>query len=423
MEMLLVNHPLDCPICDQAGECKLQDFAYEFGWPSSRSPVEKTHQRKNVPFGKNVVYDGERCIKCTRCVRFTDEVSRSHELSMGYRGDKEEVVMTSRGEFSTPYSMNVVDLCPVGALTSRDFRFESRLWFMEFTDSICTGCARGCNVVVGARGGRFLRMVPRENQAVTRWWMCDAGRLGYGFVNSPTRAGSAHVRGTDGALAPVALDEGVAAAATALRRTKGGVLADAGLSLEELWLLARLAEKAGGPIAFSSHVGDDGDDFLVVDEKGANRRGAERLGIARAAAGATAAVLVVERDRNVPAAARDASGAVVAIVADLAHVPASAKVVLPLATWAEKDGLFVNEDGIVQPVRRASGVGPRDLPQPGAMLEALLAELDPEHAPTGREGVVAAIRALPAFEGVPFPAFRTVAPPPRSVAAPAGRTR
>jgi NADH-quinone oxidoreductase subunit G len=426
MEMLLVNHPLDCPICDQAGECKLQDYAYEFGWPSARTPVEKTHQRKNVPFGKDVVYDGERCIKCTRCVRFTDEVSRSHELSMGNRSDREEVLMTSRGEFATPYAMNIVDLCPVGALTSRDFRFESRLWFMDFTDSVCTGCARGCNVVIGARGGRFLRMVPRENQAVNRWWMCDPGRLGYKFVNSPTRASVAHVRGADGALAPVALDEGIVAAATALRRAKGDVVADAGLTLEELWLLGRLAGRLGGKAAYASFVGDDGDDFLIVGEKGANARGAEMLGLARAAPGAKAALVAVERDRNVPAALRDGSGAVVALVSDLAHVPASAQVVLPLATWAEKDGFLVNVDGIVQRIRRAAGVGPRDVPQPVALLEALLSEVDPAEEPLDRDEILAAIREeVPAFRDVAFPAVRPTPPPPppRSVAAPPGRTR
>jgi NADH-quinone oxidoreductase subunit G len=153
----------------------------------SRATTEKTHLPKNVPFGAKIVYDGERCIKCTRCVRFTDEITQTHELSMGARGDKELVIMTSKGEFTTPYAMNIIDLCPVGALTSKDFRFESRVWFMDFTESICTGCARGCNVTVGARGGRVLRMTPRENQDVNRWWMCDAGRLGYGHANAPTR--------------------------------------------------------------------------------------------------------------------------------------------------------------------------------------------------------------------------------------------
>jgi NADH-quinone oxidoreductase subunit G len=420
MEMLLVNHPLDCPICDQAGECKLQDYAYEIGNPAARTPVEKTHQAKNVPFGAKIVYDAERCIKCTRCVRFTDEVSKTHELSMGNRGDHEEVILTSKGEFTTPYAMNVVDLCPVGALTSRDFRFESRLWFMDFTESICTGCARGCNVTIGGRGGRFLRMAPRENQEVNGWWMCDPGRLGYKFANSPTRVAVPHVRGGDGALYPASLDAALsAAAALCLKARNGGVLADAGLSLEELWLLKDLV---GGDARYASRVGTDEDGFLIVDEKGANQRGAEALGYARAAGPVAAAVLAVERDENVPKALRDGTKALVAFATDLAHVPESVRVVLPLATWAEKDGLYVNVDGIVQEGRTSRGVGPR-VPAPLSLLEDLFLEMEPGREPLGREGVVAAVRALPVFRETPFPALSTAGAPARSVAAPPGRTR
>jgi NADH-quinone oxidoreductase subunit G len=422
MEMLLVNHPLDCPICDQAGECRLQDYAFEVGQPESRTPVAKTHQRKNVPFGAKIVYDAERCIKCTRCVRFTDEVAKTHELSMGSRGDHEEVVMTSKGEFTTPYSMCVVDLCPVGALTSRDFRFASRVWFMDFTESICTGCARGCDVNVGSRGGRFLRMAPRENAQVNQWWMCDPGRLGYGFVNSPTRVRSARVRRGTGAFEDVGIEEGIAAAARAIEETRGGVIADAGLTLEELWLLQAISKKRGGGAKYSSLVGTDGDGFLIVNEKGANQRGAEGLGFERATGPSPAAILAVERDANVPKAVRDGCGAVVVFATDLAHVPESAKVVLPLPSWAEKDGLMVNVDGIVQPIRRARSVGPDLLPS-AEVLEEILLEIDPDAEALGRRGVVDAIRALPAFAKTAFPEVELAPAPARTVAAPAGRTR
>src|SRR5205085_10230908 len=135
--------------------------------------------------------------------------------SMGSRSDREEVIMTSRGEFATPYAMNVIDLCPVGALTSRDFPFESRVWLMDFTESVCTSCARGCNVTMGARGGRFLRMVPRENQDVNRWWMCDPGRLDYRHVNSPTRVVRPMVREGPKDLREATWEEAVRAAAEA----------------------------------------------------------------------------------------------------------------------------------------------------------------------------------------------------------------
>jgi NADH-quinone oxidoreductase subunit G len=427
MQMLLVNHPLDCPICDQAGECKLQDYAFEFGHPTAATPVGKTHGRKNVPFGSKIVYDAERCIKCTRCVRFTDEVTRTHELSMGSRSDHEEVVMTSRGEFTTPYAMNIIDLCPVGALTSKDFRFESRVWFMDFTESVCTGCARGCNVTIGSRGGRFLRMTPRENPEVNRWWMCDPGRLGFGFVNSPTRLEAPMVRRGPGASdwAPASWDEAIAAAADALRGSgRGGVLADAGLTLEELHLLGRLAAALRpGDLRYASRVGTDGDDFLVVHEKGANQRGAELLGWTRAKDPAHAAVLAVERGENVPEALRLGADAPVVLATDRRDVPPAARVAFPLATWAEKDGLVVNCDGRVQPVRRARSAGPRSLWQPFEVLEELRLAVDATAEPLGREGVLAQIRALPAFASVHVPDVSFAPAPSRSVAVPPTRTR
>src|SRR5262245_4357005 len=384
MEMLLVNHPLDCPICDQAGECHLQEYSFAFGQGAARSSTQKTHLPKNVPFGAKVVYDAERCIKCTLCVRFCDEVAQTHELSMGARSDQEIVIMTAKGEFTTPYAMNIIDLCPVGALTSRDFRFKSRLWFMDFTDSICTGCARGCNVTIGARGGRFLRMTPRENQDVNRGWMCDPGRLGYKFVNSATRVVRPRVREGPAHWRDATWDEAITAAAKALQSAvKGGVLADAGLTLEELWLLKSLTAHLTGPARYASRVGSDGDCFLIVDEKGANQKGAEMLGYVRATTPEPAAILAVERGDNVPKALREGASAPVVLATDEKDVPASAQVVFPLATWAEKDGFVVNVDGIVQPIRKAGGVGPRDLAQPADFLEEVRLEVDPAADPMG----------------------------------------
>ncbi|MHC4923751.1 MAG: NADH-quinone oxidoreductase subunit G, partial [Planctomycetota bacterium] len=131
MELLLINHPLDCPICDQAGECKLQEYSFELGSGASRFDVPKRHKRKNIKFSDKVVYDAERCIVCTRCVRFTEEITETHELTVVQRGDRSEIDVAPGGEMESPYQMNVIDICPVGALTSADFRFQSRVWFME----------------------------------------------------------------------------------------------------------------------------------------------------------------------------------------------------------------------------------------------------------------------------------------------------
>jgi NADH-quinone oxidoreductase subunit G len=409
MEMLLVNHPLDCPICDQAGECHLQEYSYQFGQGASRSPVEKTHLPKNVPFGQKIVYDAERCIKCTLCVRFCDEVAKTHELSMGDRGDREIVIMTAKGEFTTPYAMNIVDICPVGALTSRDFRFKSRLWFMDFTPSLCTGCARGCNVLIGARGGRLLRMEPRHNPEVNDWWMCDVGRLGYGHVNSPTRLSVPRLRDASGAWRDALLEDAIAEAARLLEGATGDVLVDGNSTLEEMALAKDLARRLRGKARFAAAVGKDGDDLLLVNEKGANAKGAEALGLERATAPAPAAVLVVERDANVPKALRDGTGAVVAFATDAAHLPASAKVAFPFGSFAERDGLIVNVDGIVQEQRRAVGVGPSVLPASVDVLEEVLLALDPAYDAGGRAGILRSLQGLDAFRGKPFPAPRGAA--------------
>jgi NADH-quinone oxidoreductase subunit G len=402
MEMLLVNHPLDCPICDQAGECHLQDYSYEFGQGEASSSTEKTKLPKNVPFGEKIVYDAERCIKCTLCVRFCQEITDTHELDLAHRGDHEQVIMTSKGEFETPYAMNIIDICPVGALTSRDFRFKSRLWFMDFAPSIDTSCAKGTNITTGGRDGTFLRIEPRYNAAVNQWWMSDAGRLGYKYVNSPTRIDVPHVRGADGALVAEEWDDAILAAAAALKAHPGDVLVDGGCTLEEMFLAQRLAAAIGGKAKFAAATGE-ADGFLVVAEKGANAKGAEMLGLARAKKAGPASVLVIEREEHVNASMREKSDAVVVFALDAQHVPDSAQVVFPLGSWAERDGLLVNIDGLVQSMERNAGIGP-NLASLIELLEEVLGELDPDYDWLGRDGVLEQIRALPAFAGVPFPA-------------------
>ncbi len=413
MEFLLVNHPLDCPICDQAGECHLQDLSYQLGQGTSRSSTDKTHAPKNVPFGAKIVYDAERCIKCTRCVRFTEEVTKTDELAMGFRSDAECVIMTAEGEFKTPYSMNIIDICPVGALTSRDFRFQSRLWFMDFASSICTGCARGCNVTMGARQGQFLRMEPRENQAVNKWWMCDAGRLGYHYVNSATRLAAPRVRGDDGAWRDATWDEAIDAAIVALKAAGGDALVDGGATLEEMWLIQSIAAALGGQAKFAGHVGDDGDDFLIVNEKAANARGAALLGLERVQGASPAALLVVERDPHVPAALRDGTGAVVVFATDAEHVPASARVAFPFGSWAERDGTLVNVDGIAQRIRRLPEAGPYDLMAADDVLEEILIGLAQGYEASAEpDGVLAQVRALAGASDIDWSA---VASTPKTV--------
>jgi len=187
MEFLLVNHPLDCPICDQAGECSLQEHSAEHGKGGSRFRDEKNKKPKNVDIGPRVRLDDERCIMCSRCIRFCDETVDDPVLGFTDRGSHTVLAIHPNQELANNYSMNTVDICPVGALTSNDFRFQMRAWFMKETPSICTSCGRGCNTVIGSREGKVYRQTPRDNNEVNSAWMCDHGRMNYHYLNSEVR--------------------------------------------------------------------------------------------------------------------------------------------------------------------------------------------------------------------------------------------
>ena len=183
LEYLLLNHPIDCPICDQAGECRLQEYYMSHGLYDARRNVDKVHKPKVVDLGPLVLLDAERCVLCTRCVRFCDEIAGVDELYVRERGHETEIATFPGKALENPYSGNVVDICPVGALLSKDFRFKSRVWWLKQSNSICTSCARGCNVRVDHHWNRVQRLVPRENPDVNGWWMCDRGRVNYRWIN------------------------------------------------------------------------------------------------------------------------------------------------------------------------------------------------------------------------------------------------
>src|SRR3990172_12598230 len=250
MELLLVNHPLDCPICDQAGECKLQDYAYEYGVAESRTREPRRAAKKRVDLGPTIVFDQERCILCRRCVRFCREVPGTGELGVVNRGDR-SVIETFPGTLlENDYSMNVADICPVGALTTKDFRFKIRVWFLEDVPGICTGCSRGCNVHLGVANNKVYRYVPRRNDAVNGTWICDEGRLSYKRI-AGGRLRHASLRVERG-VREVAYSEAVAEAAARLRRVldaKGpgavAALASPHATNEDLFVLRRLLVALG----------------------------------------------------------------------------------------------------------------------------------------------------------------------------------
>lgn len=372
LEFLLINHPLDCPICDQAGHCPLQIQAYKYGPEGSRFEFRKTHKPKKVKLGPRVILDAERCINCTRCVRFTDEISRSHQLTIIERGVKNYPMTPPGVTFDEPYSMNVIDLCPVGALTSSDFRFQARIWEMSSAPSITTTNAKGSNCHLWVRDNMVLRITPRANPDVNEFWLPDEDRLAYHRFNNDRPEG-AEVR-TGGELAAAPWDAAMQRAADILQAAGGDAvlfLASAYATVEDNYLLLRLANALGGTVAgYMPHMEPGhGDGWLRTDDRTPNAEGCHRLGIspvdealvrAQLQNGAYRAVYVLEDDPV-------ASG--LCTLQDLQDIPvvlhyynttnqtlAAAEVALPAAMVAETVGTFVNQDHHAQRVLPAKAI-------------------------------------------------------------------
>ena len=381
MEFHLINHPLDCPVCDQAGECWLQIYYMKHGLYEPRMTDEKVHKPKAVPLGPHVMLDAERCILCSRCVRFCDEITGTGELGIFNRGDHSEIGLFPGQDLENNYSGNVVDICPVGALTDREFRFQVRVWYLDTTKSICPGCARGCNVDVHvnrkrphhAGGRRVARLKPRFNAAVNAWWICDVGRYGFSDVDDETRV-TLPQRRAGGAALDTDWADALAAVVEALRRyapDEIAVLASPDQSNEDLFAVKRLCEQVGiRHVAFrlppSTATADD--EFLLRADRHPNTRGAELIGLDGDAAGILSAarggriklLWVFEHDllgSGGPAAetaqALERVETLVWSGANANATTARAHLVLPLAAWVERDGTFTNFLGRVQRFRAA----------------------------------------------------------------------
>ncbi len=381
MEFHLINHPLDCPVCDQAGECWLQIYYMKHGLYDPRMTDEKVHKPKAVPLGPHVMLDAERCILCSRCVRFCDEITHTGELGIFNRGDHSEIGLFPGTDLENKYSGNVVDICPVGALTDRDFRFQVRVWYLDTTKSVCPGCARGCNIDVHvnrrrphhAEGKRVARLKPRFNEAVNRWWMCDEGRYGYGFVDDPSRL-ALPVQTAAGAAREIAWTEAIEAAAAVLGRVPAdqiGVIASAKMANEDLFALRTLVDARGiRQIGFRVPPRQPGDEdtFLIRADKNPNTRGAELIGLDGNVAGLLNAavarrircLVIFDHDLFDSAwAEADVQGALTAaetvifVGTNANATSARAHLTLPAAAWVERDGTFTNFEGRVQRFRAA----------------------------------------------------------------------
>ena len=366
MEFLLINHPLDCPICDEAGQCKLQDYAFQHGRRESRFEELKVQKDKRVPFGPQVLFDGERCISCSRCIRFADEIAEQPVLTFVNRGDHVTIETAPGTEFDSPYSMNVIDICPVGALTSIDFRFRARVWDMSFNESVCPGCARGCNNDVGVRDNEILRIDARTNMKVNEYWMCDPGRLEtYPPVNEnrydgpEIRRGETHIG--------VSWEEAYAEASSRLRGVKPSEIwfvASGRATCEENYTLARFAREVVGTKNISAfhHIDPSfADNRLRVADRSANARSLQLLEIpleettdqiVEAIEQGRVKVLYV-LDDDLPVSDRfdealDRLETLIVHASNRTTIAEHADVIFAGASWAENEGTYINIQGTVQ---------------------------------------------------------------------------
>ncbi|MFP4528231.1 MAG: molybdopterin-dependent oxidoreductase [Candidatus Kapaibacterium sp.] len=369
MEFFLINHPLDCPICDEAGECKLQEYAFRHSRGESRFDEMKNRFEKRVQWGPNVVFDSERCIRCSRCIRFAQEIADQDVLTFTQRGDHVNIQLAEGTQLDNPYSMNVIDICPVGALTSDDFRFRARVWDMSFNDSICPGCARGCNIKVGVRNNEILRLQPRVNMYVNKYWMCDPGRLGeYKFVNENRVTDPLTGRGAEKQV--VHWDAAFQQVAENLKKFKPEemmFLVSGDSTCEDAFLAQRLAKQVMKTNNIDTAPNMDksfSDNLLRCAGRNANLAGVREVGVEPAGGNITwkdfadkltkgrikALYIMDEHFRYYPEIL-DHIGKVDYLVVH-AHnhskLTEAADVVLPSSTYAETEGTWVNINQRVQ---------------------------------------------------------------------------
>ena len=371
MEFLLINHPLDCPICDQAGECHLQEFSVQYGTAESRFLENKVKKPKNVVLGPRVTLDDERCILCSRCIRFCQEIAKDDVLGFVDRGSHTVLTAHPGKRLENNYSLNTVDICPVGALTSSDFRFKMRVWFLKETKSICTSCATGCNTLIGTREDIIYRQTPRENNAVNSSWMCDYGRLNFGYLESENRL--LEPRASSGEkLAAVDWKTAITQAALQLRQFSGweiAIVASGRMTNEELWLTRQIARSIGVRYIDIVPRSAPGDDILLSEDRNPNTNGARLIlqldsepgaklsAITEAVKSGQVKALIAlgENPTKFGISAEQLSNLTAFIAMDILSNAATeyATVLLPSFGFAEKRGSMINGKGRLQRLNRA----------------------------------------------------------------------
>ncbi|MBU6300938.1 MAG: molybdopterin-dependent oxidoreductase [Verrucomicrobia bacterium] len=418
MEFLLINHPLDCPICDQAGECRLQEFSVEHGSGVSRFREEKVKKPKNVDIGPRIRLDDERCIMCSRCIRFCEEIVDDRVLGFTERGSHTTLAVHPGKRLENNYSLNTADICPVGALTSNDFRFQMRVWFLKETPSINVDCGTGVNVTIHSREGKIHRVTPRENNEVNSCWMPDSHRLSFHAIESPDRLTDPLVRSGAGHR-QVRWKEAFAFIAESLAKLDPmgvAIVASARMTNEELYLAKRLADLMRVSSLEVVPREGAGDGYLIAADRNPNTNGAKlifgmktpglELPAIRAAveSGAIRGLLVFGEDlTEVPGWSEETLKRLTLLVSVGTHANRTADnahVVLPAASWAEKRGSMINVAGRLQRLNAAVPI-PGQARDDWEILQDLIQGAGGAGGVQGIDDVFRAMAgAVPAFSGL-----------------------
>ena len=365
LEFTLKNHPIDCPICDKAGECTLQKHYMDHDHSLTRVDVDKMRKPKHLDIGREIVLDAERCILCSRCIRFCDEIPGTSELTMLHRGDRETIGIAEGHRLDNDYSLNVVDVCPVGALTAKDFRFAIRAWELRATNTTCPGCATGCAVELQAKHEQAYRVVPRQDDDVNGHWMCDEGRYTYKELDPNTRVHHAVIDGQ-----PIALPQALQITARRLQGKKAAVVFSSTATNEANLALAQLADVLEAERFVLGRPSGAADEILKDADKNANTRGAHAAAgdvskhaaeLALELAGrAFEAVVFLDDEGDVSEVVLSSIGQLTSVCLSDRATPLSeaCRIVLPAASWAEILGTYTNRQGrlrVVRPAWRAEG--------------------------------------------------------------------
>lgn len=417
LEFLLAEHPLDCPICDKAGECRLQDYFYEHGLFESRLKDAKEKRQKLVRIGAKLILDRERCILCTRCVRFLSNITGTGELGVVNRGNHSEISAYDTEPVDNNYSGNLVDICPVGAITDADFRFKARVWFLTPGDSICPLCGRGCNIVIDAHPGfarvrlpqRAYRVRPRENPEVNGHWICDFGRYSIAYLDRGRHDRVVQKKGDRGTVltwekATQIIAGKVLSLTERHKASRIAVVLNTTLTNEELFLADRIFRKGLGLEKVFTADPPEGkaDGFLQTSERTPNKRGAAEVGLTASPvdlgslAGSTDLLLLFGHFLAAADSPADLTAALDKIEAKYlwashrSPLDELVDVVIPTPVIAEKSGTLTNVDGRVQSVSPALDNSAEGVPEWRALVDLALAlDLDPDYfRPLGTPGAV-----------------------------------